>query len=95
MSALAAIAAALLAAAPQPQAGAKDGTAPPRDPDAEVIENLELLERMELLQHLDVLSPPAPVKAPEEPPTEPAPEPTPRAPAKTSPPAPPDPSTAR
>ena len=32
-----------------------DGGPPPRDPDAEVIENLELLERMELLDNLDLL----------------------------------------
>ena len=73
MSPLAAIAAAaLLAVAPAPQAGAKNGKAPPRDPDAEVIENLELLERLDLLQHLDVLEP-VPPKAPPPPTEEPPP----------------------
>ena len=57
MTALAAIVAVVLLAG-----------APVKDPDAEIVENLELLERLELLEHLDVLTPPAPLPAPEEPP---------------------------
>ena len=73
MTVLAVIAAvALLAAeqpapAPPPEKGA-GRDAPVRDPDAEIVENLELLERLEVLEHLDVLTPPAPLPAPEEPP---------------------------
>ena len=65
MNALAAIAAAVWLAG-----------APAKDPDAEIVENLELLERLELLDHLEVLEP-APSGAPVEPPPGPPPEPPP------------------
>ena len=44
-----------------------------KDPDAEIVENLELLERLELLDHFEVLGAPAPSGAPEEPLPEPPP----------------------
>ena len=66
MNALAAIAAAvLLAGPPVPR------QVPGKEPDAEIVENLELLERLDLLDHLEVLTVPAPSGAPEEPPPEP------------------------
>lgn len=56
--------------------------APVKDPDAEIVENLELLERLELLDHFEVLTAPAPSGAPEAPLLEPPPEPPPPSPAK-------------
>jgi hypothetical protein len=63
VTALAAITAALLLAAPplapaSPPAKGPARDAPGKDPDAEIVENLELLERLELLDHLEVLEPP-------------------------------------
>jgi hypothetical protein len=56
------LAAALLAAAAPPPPGAAPAKGPARDgaakdPDAEILENLDLLERLELLDHLEVLEP--------------------------------------
>ena len=57
MSWLAAILlAASAGAGPAPQTASPDG-GPPRDPDAEVIENLELLEGLEMIDQLDLLEP--------------------------------------
>lgn len=77
MSAILALAAALLLAADPPAPGAKaEASKPAVDPDQAVIDNLELLERLELLQNLDVLAPAAPpAAAPDKAPQEPAKEP--------------------
>ncbi len=43
-----------------PDGGRHDGPdAGPRDPDAEVIEQLDLLEQLELLEHLELFEAPA------------------------------------
>ena len=69
------LAAALLAAsllgaggaAREPSRGGAPDGGPRRDPDAEIIENLELLEQMDLLQNLELLEPkPGDGKAAEE-----------------------------